>query len=185
MSCTGSGSSISDIYYKVPFELVGDLIMKRSVFLHKGWAYVPRVESFSILLNIFKSHLEFQLEVSLNLSLLKVKLLYVFFLKETAKSVPRLNEEERLLPILLNICKSSENIHDPVSIGIQNASKLSHSEIEKVTAHFPPCMTHLHSKLKEEAHLKYGGRMQYGLFLKVSFAVYCVLDFIIITTIKS
>jgi DNA primase large subunit len=183
LSCIGFGSSLSDTYYKVPFELVGDLIMKRSVFLHKGWAYVPRTESFSILLNIFKSHLEFQLEVSLKLSPLKVKLSYLF-LKETAKSIPRLNEEERLLPMLLNICKSSENIHDPVSIGIQNASKLSHSDIEKVTAHFPPCMTHLHSKLKEEAHLKYGGRMQYGLFLKVSFSVHCVLNFII-TTIKS
>lgn len=34
--------------------------------------------------------------------------------------------------------------------------------------HFPMCMRALHENLKRDNHLKYFGRLQYGLFLKVS-----------------
>lgn len=33
-------------------------------------------------------------------------------------------------------------------------------------------MQHLHTKLREDSHLKYGGRVQYGLFLKVNGVAY-------------
>ena len=33
---------------------------------------------------------------------------------------------------------------------------------------YPLCMRQLHTALKENHHLKHGGRLQYGLFLKVS-----------------
>lgn len=33
--------------------------------------------------------------------------------------------------------------------------------------HFPLCMRNMHDHLRKERHLKYQGRLQYGLFLKV------------------
>ena len=34
--------------------------------------------------------------------------------------------------------------------------------------HFPLCMQNMHARLISESHLRYGGRLTYGLFLKVS-----------------
>ena len=35
-----------------------------------------------------------------------------------------------------------------------------------MVVHFPPCMQQLHLQLRSSKHLKYGGRQQYGTFLK-------------------
>ena len=149
LAASSGVNSLADTFYKVPFENVCDLVMRRVVYLKQGWAYVPRSESLSILLTLFKQRLEKDLE-------------------ETARALPRLNEEERLLPILLNLCKASEDLNDTKAImGVTpNAGKVSAAQVDAVSVHFPPCMQHLHQQLKSDAHLKHGGRMQYGLFLK-------------------
>ncbi|GAB5571639.1 DNA primase large subunit isoform X1 [Prionailurus iriomotensis] len=48
-----------------------------------------------------------------------------------------------------------------------NAGKISLDQIDSLsTKSFPPCMRQLHKALRENHHLRHGGRMQYGLFLK-------------------
>ena len=42
--------------------------------------------------------------------------------------------------------------------------------------HWPLCMRHLHDNLKKDRHLKHYGRLQYGLFLKVT-PVYLLVTF--------
>ncbi|PNJ23844.1 PRIM2 isoform 7, partial [Pongo abelii] len=48
-----------------------------------------------------------------------------------------------------------------------NVGKISLDQIDSLsTKSFPPCMRQLHKALRENHHLRHGGRMQYGLFLK-------------------
>ncbi|EFB21375.1 hypothetical protein PANDA_015724, partial [Ailuropoda melanoleuca] len=49
----------------------------------------------------------------------------------------------------------------------KNAGKISLDQIDSLsTKSFPPCMRQLHKALRDNHHLRHGGRMQYGLFLK-------------------
>lgn len=63
-------------FYKVPFEQVLELISRKAVLLKDGWAYVPESERILLVMNAFKA------------SLLKG-------LEETAKALPRMEEDDR------------------------------------------------------------------------------------------
>ncbi|MXQ85577.1 hypothetical protein E5288_WYG011198 [Bos mutus] len=131
--------------YKIPFAEALDLFRGRKVYLENGFAYVPHKDIVAIILN------EFRTKLSKALAL-------------TARSLPAVQSDERLQP-LLNHLSHSYTGQDYSTQG--NAGKISLDQIDSLsTKSFPPCMRQLHKALRENHHLRHGGRMQYGLFLK-------------------
>ncbi|KAF8580894.1 DNA primase, large subunit [Ramaria rubella] len=137
-------------FYKVPWTRVPDLIEKRRVLLKNGMAYVPAREQSSMVYQEFQTNLEKQLQI-------------------TAKALPRLDEDGRILPIL-------ENLSQGFIAGVPSEYTSADDSGDAVTAemidemskkHFPLCMRNLHDTLRKDRHLKHYGRLQYGLFLKV------------------
>lgn len=136
-------------FYKVPFTSVLDLVRTRKVFLHQGEAYVPDKELVSIILGIYRTHLSQALAL-------------------TAKKLPYIEEDTRLLPLLKNL--SSAYIGDSfVTKKDDSGHKLKLANLEEeVNRSYPICMRNLHEGLKKDHHLKHYGRLQYGLFLKAA-----------------
>ncbi|KAI0934152.1 hypothetical protein AcV5_006091 [Taiwanofungus camphoratus] len=138
-------------YYKVKWTRVPDLVEKRKVFLKGGLAYVPAREQSSIVFQEFQTNLMKALEM-------------------TARALPRLDEDTRLVPILNNL---SQGFLAGVSSEWSTASSGNGTEItadmvdDLSRKHFPVCMRNLHESLRRDRHLKHFGRLQYGLFLKV------------------
>ncbi|VDO00353.1 unnamed protein product [Rodentolepis nana] len=140
-------------FYKVHFTEVLDLVRRRQVFLKAGFAYVPDAELVSLVVTRFRASL------SRNLSRLGLAL------------VPRLADEgARLLPLLSGLSKRYLGNDDystkkPVFGAV---SSVQVGDLARTPGLFPPCMSHLHEALAANHHLRHWGRMQYGLFLKVS-----------------
>ncbi|KAG5437515.1 hypothetical protein PCANB_000943 [Pneumocystis canis] len=129
-----------ELFFKVDFDKVCDLVEKRKVFLEKGKAYVPVSEQISLISEEFSSKLEKSLEL-------------------TARLLPRLDEDDRLLPIL-----------DHLSLGftvpeytstIEGIENISASQIDSLVKHFPLCQRNLHLNLRKNRHLRHFGRLQY------------------------
>ncbi|CCM02355.1 uncharacterized protein FIBRA_04450 [Fibroporia radiculosa] len=138
-------------YYKVKWTRVPDLVEKRRVILKRGFAYVPSRETSSIVFQEFQSSLTQALEM-------------------TAKALPQLDEDTRIVPILNHL---SQGFLAGVSSEWSTATSGNGNEItaemvdELAHKHFPMCMRNLHDNLRRDRHLKHFGRLQYGLFLKV------------------
>jgi DNA primase large subunit len=92
------------------------------------------------------------------------------FFKVTARLLPRLDEDTRLIPILDNL---SQGFLAGISSEWANASGSETDEIkaemvdELAQKDFPLCMRMHHENLRRDQHLKHFGRLEYGLFLKV------------------
>lgn len=144
-ACKGS-SFDEEKYYQVPFERVPDLVASREVYLADGYAFVPQSSLISILLSQFKRNLMQALEL-------------------TARALPRLDDDDRLKPVLKNVSTQYTGKQYGEEAGALSG-KVKSDDIDGLSAHFPPCMQHLHEMLRRENHMKHYGRMQYGLFLK-------------------
>lgn len=142
--------SVSDFeketFFVVDWIRVVDLIAKRRVFVKHGKAYVPQSEQISLVLTEFSRRLEKKLELS-------------------AKALPRLDEDDRLIPILNHL---SLGFIAPTDYAPKEGSlgNLTAEQIDTVIQHFPLCMRHLHTTLRRDKHLRHFGRLQYTLFLK-------------------
>ncbi|XP_020253481.1 probable DNA primase large subunit isoform X1 [Asparagus officinalis] len=143
-----SQTSISDtIFFKVPFEEVPDLVASRRVFLRKGYAYVAMNQVVSLLVTHFQSTL------SKALDLTNSKWLTIM-----------VHERDRLKPMVEAL---STSYLGPDYSQPKEYADISLKDIEQLaSSSFPLCMRHLFDKLREDHHLKHGGRMQLGLFLK-------------------
>jgi DNA primase large subunit len=85
----------------------------------------------------------------------------------TARALPRLDEDDRLSPILAHLSRSFTAPEATFDSSSQPSSLHPNAgNIDMLAQHFPLCMSHLHGKLRADAHLKHYGRLQYTLFLK-------------------
>ncbi|TVY18277.1 putative DNA primase large subunit [Lachnellula arida] len=136
-------------YFKVDWERVPELVESRRVFLKAGKAYVPGREQLSMVVAEFTSRLDKALEL-------------------TSRALPRLDEDDRLTPILTHL---SQNFTTPdanysSSTTALPGADISARNIDTLSSSFPLCMQNLHRSLRRDAHLKHYGRLQYTLFLK-------------------
>ncbi|XP_034041058.1 DNA primase large subunit [Thalassophryne amazonica] len=132
-------------FYKVPFQDALDLVRTRKVYLKAGYVYIPHQDIVTIVLNDFRTRLSKALAM-------------------TARSLPAVHSDERLQPLLTHL--SHAYVGQDYSIQ-KNVGKISLEQIDSLSGKsFPLCMRHLHQSLRENHHLRHGGRMQYGLFLK-------------------
>ncbi|KAK1305983.1 putative DNA primase large subunit [Acorus calamus] len=137
-----------DLRRKVPFEEVAELVSNRRVFLFKGYAYVAMNQVVSLVATQFRSLLS--------------KALVLTNRKWT--STIREQEKDRLTPIVEAL---STSYLGPDYSQAKEFGEVSLKDIDQLAnSSFPLCMRHLFEKLREEHHLKHGGRMQLGLFLK-------------------
>lgn len=128
-----------------------DLVSTRRVFVLGGWAYVPVSLQMSLVLAEFSSRLMKGLEM-------------------TAKALPRLDEDDRLLPVLDHLSTGFTGVlSSNYKLPEDGNGELVTAEMVKDLSkqHFPLCMRSLQSTLNTSHHLKYEGRLQYNGFLKV------------------
>ncbi|KIW02683.1 uncharacterized protein PV09_06120 [Verruconis gallopava] len=136
-------------WFKIDWEQVPDLVEQRKVYLKAGLAYVPQREQMSLVVTEYTKRLDQALEM-------------------TARALPRLDEDDRLSPILAHLSRSftTPDAGYDSSSSLPSNMQPNAANIDKLAQHFPLCMSNLHTTLRTNAHLKHYGRLQYTLFLK-------------------
>lgn len=146
---TGFRKGDEENWFKVDWEAVPDLVERRQVFLRKGMAYVHVREQTTLVVNEFSRSMATGLELA-------------------ARFLPRMDEENRLRPILHHLSQSfiAPDAGYDESSSIGDLATMSAASIDGLSQHFPLCMQNLHRELRQNSHLKHFSRLQYTLFLK-------------------
>lgn len=136
-------------WFKVEWENVPELVERRQVLLKKGKAYVHVREQMNMVANEFSRQLESGLELA-------------------ARFLPRMDEDNRLAPILHHLSQSfvAPDAAYTDASSISDVTNITAASIDAHSKHFPLCMQNLHRELRKNSHLKHYGRLQYTLFLK-------------------
>lgn len=157
-------------------------------------AYVPQSMQISLVLQAFSARLEKALEVRPHLTTsatynrftpafpwFRITLtrtflashLIILIIQLTARNLPRLDEDERLGPVIDHLAASflsglaGSDYQSPD--GSADGVKVTAEMVDDIARkHFPACMLNLYSRLKRDKHMKHFGRLQLTLFLKVS-----------------
>lgn len=139
------GQSIDSIdFYKVSFLAVLDLVRHRKCFLKGGFAYVNSSDFSSIIGSHHQKFIEKGLMAHLKL-------------------LPEFENDDRIVGIIKGLHNSyigkDYTINKDADVPIESLDQLALKS-------YPPCMRMCHDALRSTHHLKYHGRLQYGLFLK-------------------
>ncbi|KAF2461567.1 eukaryotic and archaeal DNA primase, large subunit-domain-containing protein [Lineolata rhizophorae] len=138
-----------EMWVKVDWEQVPELVESRRVFVKKGKAYVPGKEQTSLVVGEFTRRLEAALDL-------------------TSKALPGLDEDDRLTPILNHLSNSFTTPDAAYSSDtpVDGLGAPTADQVDALSKHFPLCMKEMHIALRRDAKLKYDGREQYSVFLK-------------------
>ncbi|KDQ15373.1 hypothetical protein BOTBODRAFT_31695 [Botryobasidium botryosum FD-172 SS1] len=149
VAASAAHATLEKSYYKVPWTQVPDLVATRRVYLKGGFAYVPLSLQPNIIYQKFQQNLERALE-------------------QTAKALPRLDEDDRLVPILEHLSKGFvAGVSGEYRAGEGIDGEVTADMVDEIARkHFPMCMRSLHETLRADRHLKHAGRLQFTLFLK-------------------
>lgn len=136
-------------WFKVDWEKVPELVERRQALLKRGKAYVHAREQLSMVVSEFTRTLESGQELA-------------------ARFLPRMDEDNRLAPILHHLSQSfvAPDAGYSESSSIGDMARINAGSIDALSQHFPLCMQNLHRELRKNSHLKHFGRLQYTLFLK-------------------
>ncbi|CAH6722225.1 DNA primase large subunit [[Candida] jaroonii] len=136
-------------FIKLPFEKIPHLLSARSIFIRNGEGYIPTTLQINLLVREFQNMLENNLI-------------------KTFQSLPRLDEDDRLLPVLNSLSRNFASVQYEVDSNNENVGDINSQSIltNEITKHYPLCGKHLQKTLSVNHHLRYQGRQQLGLFLK-------------------
>lgn len=131
-------------FYKVPFTEVLDLVRQRRCYVRAGYAYVSTKEFISVMAG--------QQEQCIEAGLLS-----------TLRMLPEIESDERLFHLI----KELHSSYTGKDFTVGSADKVPIECLDQLSKKsFPLCMRVAHEHLRQRHHHKYGGRMQYSLFLK-------------------
>lgn len=135
-------------FFRVRFEKAPELLRRRVGLLRGGY------------LHIHKRHL-------LPLVCAHFRTILSAGLARTYQALPQVHQQEdRLVPLLSALTRRITDV-DYRAISLAPGERVRPADIDPLSStSFPLCMKNLHQALRSHHHLKHGGRLQYGLFLK-------------------